>query len=138
MIRRNSRVLSLRLLPAGDKNAHTEAGPGTETYEITDKMNFLPEAIWPSSSVTYTMSFMDTPNGLKHTLKAAMGMVSKATHFIEEEDNGLLLNEDSEVEVNRLVAGAVKKNMHETHAANGKAFVDGLICRKVGGKVAGE
>ncbi|MCJ1472918.1 hypothetical protein MMC13_001567 [Lambiella insularis] len=138
MIKRNCRVLSFRLLPAGDKNAHIEADSGTGTYEVTDKMTFLPEKIWPASSVTYTMSFVDTPDGLKHILKAAMGMVSKATHTIEERDSGMVLTEDSDVEVNRLVAGAVKRNMHETYAGNMKAFVDGLGSREMNAKVAEE
>ncbi|MCJ1385119.1 hypothetical protein MMC17_008238 [Xylographa soralifera] len=127
MIMRNSRVISHRLLPADHKSAHKDgSGAGVPTYEITDKMTFLPEAIWPAGSVTYTMSFEDTPDGLKHVLKAAMSMVSKATHTVVERDGGLVLTEDSVVEVNRLVAGHVKKNMHDTAAGNFGAFVKGL------------
>ena len=132
MIMRNSRVISHRVLPPGHKNAHAEGGAGVETYEITDKMTFLPEAIWPAGSVTYTMSFEDTADGLKHVLKAAMGMVARATHTVLERDGGLVLMEDAVVEVNKLVASSVKKNMHETAAGNFKQFVDGLVSGQVG------
>ncbi|MCJ1433725.1 hypothetical protein MMC27_003089 [Xylographa pallens] len=123
MIMRNSRVISHRLLPADHKSCH---GAGVPTYEITDKMTFLPEAIWPAGSVTYTMSFENTEDGLKHVLKAAMGMVSRATHRLVEREGGLVLEEDSVVEVNRVVAGHVRRNMHETAEGNFRAFVEGL------------
>lgn len=134
MIMRNSRVISHRLLPADHQSAHRDAGPGVETYEITDKMTFLPEAIWPAGSVTYTMSFEATADGLKHVLKAAMSMVSKATHTVLQRDGGWVLTEDSVVEVNRLVAGHVKKNMHETAAGNFRAFVEELEKGQVGAR----
>ncbi|MCJ1285546.1 hypothetical protein MMC26_004887 [Xylographa opegraphella] len=127
MILRNSRVLSHRLLPAGHKSAHTDAhGAGVPTYEVTDKMTFLPEAIWPAGSVTYTMSFENTAGGLKHVLRAAMGMVSRATHTLVEREGGWVLVEEAVVEVNRVVAGRVRRNMHETAEGNFRAFVEGL------------
>ncbi|MCJ1401376.1 hypothetical protein MMC11_004588 [Xylographa trunciseda] len=138
MIERNSRVITHRLLPADHKSAHRDgddAGAAVPTYEITDKMTFLPEAIWPAGSVTYTMSFADTADGVKHVLRAAMGMVSRATHtVVEREGGGLVLTEDAVVEVNKLVAGHVKRNMHETAAGNFRAFVEGLENGQAGGK----
>ncbi|MCJ1395783.1 hypothetical protein MMC18_008669 [Xylographa bjoerkii] len=138
MIMRNSRVITQRLLPPDHKSVHQDNGTGVETYEVTDKMTFLPESIWPAGSVTYTMSFEDTADGLKHILKAAMSMVSKATHTVVERDGGLVLTEDSVVEVNKLVASSVKKNMHETAAGNFQAFVDGLEKGPVGTQAGGK
>ena len=150
MILRNSRVLSHRLLPPGDKNEYsdpTKEGTYT-TYEVTDKMTFLPETIWPASSVTYTMAFLDTPTGLDLVLRAALGLVNRVVWSIKEERDGeveavggiegrLVLVEDCEVEANRLVAGPVKKEMQATQGGNVRAFVEEMM-KKHAGKVDGQ
>ena len=144
MILRNSRVLSHRLLPPGDKNEYsdpTKEGKYT-TYEVVDKMTFLPESLWPASSVTYTMAFLDTPTGSDLVLRAALGLVNRVAWSIKEQtdeeaeavdrkEGGLILVEDCEVEVNRLVAGPVKKEMQATQGGNYKSFVEEMMKKYV-------
>ena len=95
-------------------------------------MTFLPEAIWPAGSVTYTMSFENTDDGVRHVLKAAMGMVSRAKHTLVEREGRWWLVEEADVEVGRLVAGRVRRNMEETAEGNFRAFVEGLEGRRRG------
>ena len=61
-------------------------------------------------------------------------MVSRATHTLVEREGGLVLVEESVVKVNRVVAGPVRRNMHETAEGNFRAFVEGLKGEGKGGE----
>ncbi|MCJ1409754.1 hypothetical protein MMC19_003837 [Ptychographa xylographoides] len=132
MVLRNPLVLSHRRVSTPHVPSHCDAASPiaaeVDSWEIEDKMTFLPESIWPSSSVRYTMCFSDREDGMVMVLKAALGMVSRAVWTIEEGEGeaGLVLVEVSEVGVNRFVALAVKNNMHSNHEGLAKVFVGAL------------